>query len=469
MLNTANTLHTASRYARVVVEPLELRADPEAVVMSFAAGRVPAILETTLPPAEDTGYSVFACDPMEEFVLQASAVACPFRAFARHVGAYPTVVSEGVDLPFVGGWIGYFTYEAGLTIEKIGSSKEQGLPLPMVHFCLYDTAAIYDHQAQQWYAVAVDWPQPLARRRPGAAARLATIRDRLAVAAAIDDRETPARSVVARPVSNMSHSEYFQKVERVQRYIEAGDVYQVNLAQRFIAATDESPLAIYRRLRHCNPAPYGAFLPWGSHAILSSSPELFLRLRSGHVVTRPIKGTRPRGSDPQLDAVCRRQLADSEKDKAELTMIIDLLRNDLGKVCRFGSVRVTEVARIEQHPTVFHRVATIEGDLAPERSWADLLLASCPGGSVTGAPKIRAMQIIEELEPDARGVYCGSIGMIGLDGTMTFNLAIRTMVRANGVVHFHAGSAIVADSQPEEEYEETLAKAAGMMHALSSP
>ncbi|GAG27694.1 unnamed protein product, partial [marine sediment metagenome] len=214
----------------------------------------------------------------------------------------------------------------------------------------------------------------------------------------------------------MSREAYFSKVARAKRYIEAGDIYQVNLTQRWAVHTDASPIELYLRLRGASPSSHAAFLPWGDYAILSSSPELFLDLRRGHVITRPIKGTRPRVGDPVRDAAARQELLESEKERAELTMIIDLLRNDLGRVCSPGSVRVSDAGTLEEHPTVFHRVATIEGDLEAGRDWLDLLLASFPGGSVTGAPKIRAMQIIDELEPAARGVYCGSIGMIGLDG-----------------------------------------------------
>jgi len=209
--------------------------------------------------------------------------------------------------------------------------------------------------------------------------------------------------------------------------------------------------------------------PGGSPvAILSSSPELFLDLRDGHVVTRPIKGTRPRTGDPRIDAMARRELAESEKDRAELTMIVDLLRNDLGRVCSFRTVQVRDPGEIEEHPTVYHRVATIEGDLKTGLGWSDLLRAAFPGGSVTGAPKIRAMQIIRELEPTPRGIYCGSIGWIGLDGAMSLNLAIRTIVQRGDVVHLYAGGGIVAQSTPDGEYAETLAKLRGMLRALNA-
>jgi para-aminobenzoate synthetase component 1 len=264
----------------------------------------------------------------------------------------------------------------------------------------------------------------------------------------------------------MSRRAYLAKVAQAKEHIAAGDIYQVNLTTRFSARAPADPVDLYRRLRAADPSSHAALISFGDSAIISASPELFLQLRGDRVVTRPIKGTRPRGENPREDETRRRALAESEKDAAELNMIVDLLRNDLGRVCRFGSVRVVEPGAIEAHPTVFHRVATIEGRLAPDRGWADLLRASFPGGSVTGAPKIRAMQIIDELEPTRRTAYCGAIGMIGLDGSMSLSVAIRTMIQVGGSVHLHAGGAIVADSEPEEEYREILAKARGMFAAL---
>ena len=249
-------------------------------------------------------------------------------------------------------------------------------------------------------------------------------------------------------------------------YISAGDVFQVNLSQRFTAALTEHPSRIYDRLRRDAPAVYGAYLDHLDYALLCNSPELFLRIErdpeSGlrRVITRPIKGTRARGAG--LDY----QLRDSEKDQAELNMIIDLERNDLGRVCEIGTVKVTQPRIIESHPTVFHGVATIEGLLRPDVTFVDLLRATFPGGSVTGAPKVRAMQIIEELEPTRRGPYCGAVGYIAADGSMEFNIAIRTMVVADGLVHMSVGGGIVADSDPIAEYEETLVKARAMFAAV---
>jgi len=265
----------------------------------------------------------------------------------------------------------------------------------------------------------------------------------------------------------MTYDQYIQKVERAKAYIAAGDIFEVNLSQRFVAQVDAPPEDIYRRLRAASPSSHAAFLPWPNLAVMSSSPELFLQLTDGHVVTRPIKGTRPRGHDDASDLINRRALESSEKDHAELTMIIDLLRNDLGRVCAYGSVLVREAVTIESLPHVFHQVATVEGMLQSQFTWLDLLRASFPGGSITGAPKIRAMQIINELEQSPRGVYCGAIGLIGLDGNLSLNIAIRTMVQQGNTVRFDAGGAIVADSDPHQEYEEIMAKVKGMMQALN--
>jgi anthranilate/para-aminobenzoate synthase component I len=274
-------------------------------------------------------------------------------------------------------------------------------------------------------------------------------------------------------------------VHRAKEYIAAGDIYQVNLSHRFQCEVAASPVEVYRALRQANPAPYAAYLDIGEAQILSSSPECFLKINGRHVVTRPIKGTRPVGCDPG-------ELLASPKDNAELLMITDLERNDVGKVCEYGSVRVRQLRRVETYATVHHLVATVEGTLRREVDHLDCVRACFPGGSITGAPKIRAMQIIDELEPVARGVYCGAIGYFGPNGESRFNIAIRTVVyqpvgrapgpfqagrstanggaarSATGRLTFHAGAGIVADSDPDAEYDEVLAKAQGIFHAIES-
>ena len=267
--------------------------------------------------------------------------------------------------------------------------------------------------------------------------------------------------------SNLTRADYERGVRRILDYIAAGDVYQVNFSQRFRARTAAEPALLYHALRRANPAPFAAYLDCGMGQVLSSSPERFLQIRGRSIQTRPIKGTRPRTGNEQADQKAARDLMMSAKDQAELLMITDLVRNDLGRVCEFGSVHVPELVTLERYATVLHLVSTVEGRLAGGVTAVDAIRACFPGGSITGAPKIRAMEIIDELEPGARGVYTGAIGYLGFNGVADFNIAIRTMVYQDGNVFFHAGGGIVADSEPALEYEETLHKARGMARALA--
>lgn len=267
--------------------------------------------------------------------------------------------------------------------------------------------------------------------------------------------------------SNLTFDAYAAGFARVQDYIRAGDCYQVNLAQRFAAPADGDPWAAYRRLRQRNPAPFSAYLKTPFGEVLSSSPERFLALRNGRVETRPIKGTRPRSTSAAEDAALRRALAESPKDRAENLMIVDLLRNDLGRVCKPGSIQVPELFATETFASVHHLVSTVRGELRDDEDAASLLRACFPGGSITGAPKIRAMEIIEDLEPHRRGIYCGAIGYFGFDGAMDTNIAIRTIVNSGGQVRFWSGGGLVHDSDLDQEYRETFDKAARLMELLS--
>jgi para-aminobenzoate synthetase component 1 len=284
--------------------------------------------------------------------------------------------------------------------------------------------------------------------------------------APISPSPTLPRPPASDPVANFSRAEFEGAVARVQAYIAAGDVFQANLSQRFSAPMSREPFALYRRLRERTPAPFAAFLDLGDVIIASASPERFLSLRDGHVEARPIKGTRPRGRSPEEDRALAQALVTSEKDRAENVMIVDVLRNDLGRVCRYGSVSVPELWALETHPTVHHLVSTVTGDLAPGRDALDLLLAAFPGGSITGAPKVRAMQIIAELERCPRGPYCGAIGYVSVTGAMDLSVVIRTFVIAGETVTFQVGGGMTADSDPSAEYQETLDKGAALLGAL---
>jgi para-aminobenzoate synthetase component I len=324
-------------------------------------------------------------------------------------------------------WVGYLSYDLGRWFESVPAVVRDDLTLPMFAFVLGHARA------------GTAPPQPVSRMGGHSLPRVR---------------------------STFSRDGYIRAVARAIEYVGAGDVFQVNLSQRFTAAAGLWPDRVFRRLAAAGGAHYGCLLHFGDFALVCNSPELFFRVTPDpttgkrRVVTRPIKGTRPRS--PGMDA----ELRDSVKDQAELNMIVDLERNDLGRVCEVGSVRVTEPRTIEAHPTVYHGVATVEGVLRDDVGFVDLLRATFPGGSVTGAPKIRAMEIIEELEPVRRGPYCGAIGYLAADGHMEFNVAIRTIIVKDGLAHVPVGGGIVADSDPAAEYEETLVKARAMFAAL---
>jgi len=326
--------------------------------------------------------------------------------------------------------------------------------MPEVAMGLYRWTIVVDHvDARAALTSTSSFPDEEARR----------LRERL-----LDAPQKPLRGFeVQGPIrSTLEREEYLPRARRVLDYIEAGDCYQANLTREFRAPCTGDPWTFYRHLHDTNPAPMGAYLEYPFGAVLSSSPERFLVVEDGEALTRPIKGTRRRRADPREDAAAAAELAASTKDRAENVMIVDLLRNDLGKVCETGSVQVTGLCELESFATVHHLVSTVTGELAPGRDAIDLLRGSFPGGSITGAPKLRAMEIIEELEPNRRGVYCGAIGYIGYDGNMDLNIAIRTLVYSRGEVRFWAGGGIVADSRMEDEYQETFDKAAAMLKLL---
>jgi para-aminobenzoate synthetase component 1 len=358
-------------------------------------------------------------------------------------------------LPFtVGpGWVGYVGFEMARQLERLPASRHEDLGLPLLRMALFDQGLVFDHQEERAYSVSA----------PGVRAALGKLG--LGHASRANRREPRSN---ARTEPPMSRPAYERMVRRAIEYIAAGDIYQVNLAQRFTFDGVDDPLGLYAAVRRSNPAPYGALLKWDDGAVASFSPELFLQLRENRVLTCPIKGTRPRTGDQTLDDAYRRELLTSAKEAAELAMIVDLHRNDLGRVCRYGSVRVLHPRRIEAHPSVFHTVADIAGELAPGRGALDLLAACFPAGSISGVPKIRALEIIDELEPAARGVYTGAIGVLGLDGQMTFNVAIRTLQMRGTRATLYVGGGIVADSDPAAEYEETLAKAAGILRGVKA-
>jgi para-aminobenzoate synthetase component 1 len=395
-------------------------------------------------------------------------------------------------VPFLGGAVGYLSYDLGHFIERLPSTAIDDLKLPECYLAFYDTIVAFDHLEGKAYLVTTGFPemeegQRLRRARmrleemkgwlcsshsviargrnpeqSEGEAKQSRVGDCFVATAPRNDRQ--GKEILLK--SNFTPEEYIKAVNRVRGYIAAGDVFQVNLSQRFEADLKIPPYELYKRLRAVNPAPFASYLNFPGVVIVSTSPERFLKVQGDLVETRPIKGTRPRGRDPVEDERLAHELTHSIKDRAENMMIVDLERNDLGRVCHYGTVKVTELAILETFPTVFHLTSTVVGRLRRGKSNIDLLKATFPGGSITGAPKVRAMEIIDEMEPTKRSVYTGSIGYLGFNEDMDINIVIRTFLIKEGKAYFQVGGGIIYDSDSEAEYMETLDKARALIRAL---
>ncbi len=384
--------------------------------------------------------------------------------------------------PFQGGVAGLFGYELNHSLEDIPRPSLNEFQVPAIAVGLFDAVVAFDHHQNRAWVISQGMPETdtMARQRR-AQRRLEqfcayAIHGCPGAAAATADQLPPLRScelgpqfhVAADPLltSNFSEADYLESVQRAIEYIYAGDIFQVNLAQRLLYPAHTDSRSLYLRLRERNPAPFAGYFDIGDYQIVSASPERFLALRDGWIETRPIKGTRQRVLSPEANLFSGDELVASEKDRAENVMIVDLLRNDLSRVCDADSVEVTQLCALEDYQFVQHLVSTVRGRLADDKSAVDLIRATFPGGSITGAPKIRAMQIISELEPNARGAYCGSLGYLGFDGAIDLSILIRTVTAGRGWWQIPVGGGIVAQSVPQREYEETWHKARGMLHAL---
>lgn len=374
----------------------------------------------------------------------------PFHLLARLQSHYLPQLEYQPDLPFIGGALGYFAYDLGRRVETLPSLAERDLTAPDMAVGLYQWAIVVDHKTQTARVVGQNIEQAdslLAKNTPP---------DQVPFSLTTDWQ------------SNMTRDSYRKKFNRVQEYLRSGDCYQINLTQRFHAGYQGSEWLAYQKLERFNLAPFSAFIRTDECAILSVSPERFLQVNERNIETKPIKGTRPRSEDPEQDAAFADELAHAEKDQAENLMIVDLLRNDIGRVAKPGTVNVPKLFEIESFPAVHHLVSTIRAQLDDQYQCADLLRASFPGGSITGAPKVRAMQIIEELEPHRRSVYCGSIGYISRHGRMDTSITIRTLIAQNQQLYAWAGGGLVADSEWSAEYQETLDKLSRILPILAN-
>lgn len=474
----------------LLVRPVD--APLHVIRRSVAKRDQPMILESTLADPKTSRWSIFAADPVQVLSIRqrearlesfrelngrpdVSVQELPetqngppaaikiLRRWLNHWNINRQLRSDLIPGPFAGGVLGWVGYDFGWHLEKLPRVIPDIENWDDLRFGIYDTFVIYDHRHSKAWLVA---------RNLGGSPFQSTSDRLVDWQKAIEQEPTNEigsdwPGVKIQPV--LSRSQYESKIAQVLDYIVAGDIFQANFTQRFEGYGEGNPVALFENLARISPAPFAAFSQWDDKAILCSSPEWFYRLDGDLAVTRPIKGTRPRGLTPEQDAENARELLASPKDRAELTMIVDLERNDLGRVCEFGSIRVTEALKLETYAQVHHLVAEIQGRLQQRHDTVDLLAAMFPGGSITGAPKIRAMEIIEGLETHRRGPYTGAIGYMSVDGRSAWNIPIRTILNSGDCWSYHVGGGIVVDSDPGDEYAETMTKGRGMHLALETP
>ena len=455
---------------RQIIKPLELGLKPEELFQKLSAHTPCFWLDSALTHQQWGVWSYFGFAPFLKIRFRAGKVSisgleskefesrAPISVLRDYFARWRSDFSAE-EFPFFAGGVGYLSYELGNYLERLPFKRKDDLFLDELRFDFYQFIIGYHHLNESWYLLGIE-DETLSFKQSDYLERFQRLLDKPA-----DFGEEQKFS--ERVLSNFTKEEYLRAIVQAKEYIRKGDIYQVNFTQRFSAEYSGSPAQLYLRLRKTNPGFYaGAFL-YSDFSILSSSPELFLKVSGKEVITRPIKGTRARGKNPEQDTALKKELLASEKDLAELAMIVDLERNDLGRVCDYGTVQVLDYPELESYARVHHLLATVRGELAKGKDKFDLLRATFPGGSITGAPKIRAMEIIDELEPNVRAPYTGSIGWISFGGNLELNIAIRVMILKEGQAYFPAGGGIVYDSEPELEYEESWLKALGLWEALS--
>ena len=431
------------------------------------------------PARADVGrFSYWAAQPKEILEFR-TGQNDPFGKLHKALIKYKLEEDSKGDLPkemFCGGWIGYFSYELGRNIEKLPATAIDDIVLPLIRLCFYDRFIAYDHLEDNFWLIALELPDDAEKPED----KLAALEHLLAESQRIRVPEPAPADLDGIDFSqfraNMDKDYYLRTVDKIKRYIHDGEVYQINFSQRFECNYGARPIELFHWQNHYNPSPYASYIDGGGFHIVSASPEMFITIIDDLIQTKPIKGTRPRLDGKTKSALQAKQinarnfseLLSCEKEQAELNMIIDLERNDVAKICRPGTRSVIQPRTIEIYPTVFHAVATIAGRLREEMTFCDVLKAMFPGGSITGAPKIRSMEIIDETEPTARGVYTGSIGFIGIDGSACLNIAIRTINIKDRKAYAQTGGGIVADSDPEAEWAETITKARALLAGITA-
>ncbi|MFH1692013.1 MAG: anthranilate synthase component I family protein [Candidatus Omnitrophota bacterium] len=455
------------------------RVNVQALFSNFKNDRLPFLLESGKGVGDRGRYSFFSSDPF--LVLRVKDGRCfqekdgvitacdsaPLQTLRELLQRYALVGKLQHDIPLLCGAVGFFSYDFGFQLEKMKRRHVPDRDIPDFVFGFYDWVVCVDHLEKKVIVFSSGFPEKGMVRRKRASNRLKQVLKKLENDS-LRDSSAGIGVVCGKKdlVSNFSKAAYMKAVEEVKEYISCGDIYQVNLSQRFKTRLAIDDWALYRRLSKRFPVSFSGFFSDGPMSIISASPEMFLSYENQMVLSRPMKGTRPRTVDRAFNRISKQQLIDSAKEKAELLMIVDLERNDLGRVCEYGSVRVNRFRRIESYRGVFQAIAEVKGKLYRKKDRLDLIKACFPGGSVTGAPKIAAMEVIERLEPHPRGAYTGSLGFLSFHDTLEFNILIRSFVKYNDEISFHVGGGIVTDSNPRAEYEETLVKAKALKEAL---
>jgi len=452
-----------------MLREINTELDTLEILKRFQGERYPNILESQKDPEKLGRYSFIMADPFLMIKAKGDRITIEERGIQKEITGNPLDILQELmeryrfendtHLPYIGGAAGYLGYDLCHHVEKLPNTVEDDVDIPDMFFGFYDGVVVVDHLEGKKYIAAlgvegdpgdrIEWVEKKLRdRKVSSEKRLYA------------DKEVEFNC-------NMTKDYYLDSIQRVKDYIYSGDIYQINFTQRFECELNKSPMELYERLRETNPAPFASYMNFGEGEIVSCSPERFISLRGGVLETRPIKGTIARGKTPEEDRKNKETLINSEKDRSELLMIVDLERNDLGRVSQVGSVEVTELFHIEEYATVFQQVSTVRSKIREDVGLAELLRATFPGGSITGAPKIRAMEVIDELETTSRNLYTGSIGYLGFDGNLDLNIVIRTVVCKGEKAYFQVGGGIVWDSDPESEYEESVLKGRALKEALA--
>ena len=467
----------------IIIEKLNLNITPYDLYCHLKDSPYSFFLDSSLPSRNLGRFSFLGIEPFLIFSSKKDNISLDWGSNKKKLKGNPFIELKKIlnnfkidnnisfPFPFIGGGVGYFSYDLKDFTEKLKSHAVNDLNIPDSILCFYDVIIVFDNLRNEFLIASSGFPKEGEGRYRRQKDRLECMKRKIKSSipsgiTTIKKEGLPYRDKSTTIKSNFTKEEYIGAIKKAKEYIRKGDIYQVNLSQRFEVSPIHDLFNIYGILRTINPAPFSCFLNFGDIKIASSSPERFLMKKGRTVETRPIKGTRPRGKNEKEDKRLKKQLVKSVKDRAENLMIIDLERNDLGRICEYGSVSMKGFMECEDYATVFHLVSTVEGMARKDVGAVDCLMNCFPGGSITGAPKIRSMEIIEELEPVKRSIYTGSIGYIGFNGDMDTSVVIRTMIEKNGKVYFNVGGGIVHDSVPEKEYDETLDKAKALFDAV---